>query len=327
MMLKKCRCLLLAMVLVLVVVSCTTFAAVKPIKIIYGHVWPADHYYLKGDQYFKELVEKNSKGQILVDIFPGSQLGGAAEGLQATRNGAQQMTQSGLGGFISRLVPKLAVFEMPYMYRDDTHAAKVIDKFNSLIKPEELAAKTGVRVLGIKTSTLRHLTSKVPVNKLEDLKGMKIRVGENAMLIAYWKSLGMVPTAIPTADVYTALATGTVDAVENSFSGIYASKWHEQQKYCAQIGYMRGFYAMIINDNFWNKLTKKQQKILADAGKKCTQLMIKANEENDEEYYQLLSKAGMKFTKPDTAPFREKSKSIWSQFGDKELIKKIQAIK
>jgi tripartite ATP-independent transporter DctP family solute receptor len=327
MMLKKFRCLVLAMVLVLVVVSCTTFAAVKPIKIIYGHVWAADHYYLKGDQYFKKLVEKNSKGQILVDIFPGSQLGGAAEGLQATRNGAQQMTQSGLGGFISRLVPKLAVFEMPYMYRDDRHVNKVIDRFNDLIDPQELAAKTGVRVIGIKTSTPRHMTSKVAVNKVEDLKGIKIRVGEVASMIAYWKSLGAVPTAIPTADVYTALATGTIDAVENSFSGMYAFKWYEQQKYCAQIGYMRGFYAMIINNNFWKKLTKKQQKILADAGKKCTKLMIKANEENDKEYYQLLSKAGMKFTKPDTTPFREKAKTNWSQFGDEKLIKKIQAIK
>jgi tripartite ATP-independent transporter DctP family solute receptor len=327
MMLRKFRCLVLAMVLVLVVVSCTTFAAVKPIKIIYGHVWTADHYYMKGDQYFKELVEKNSKGQILVEIFPGSQLGGAAEGLQATRNGAQQMTQSGLGGFISRLVPKLAVFEMPYMYRDDAHVNKVIDRFNDLIDPQELVAKTGVRVIGIKTSTPRHLTSKVPINKVEDLKGMKIRVGEVASMIAYWKSLGAVPTAISTADVYTALATGTIDSLENSYSGIYANKWHEQQKYCAQIGYMRGFYAMIINNNFWNKLTKKQQKIIADAGKKCTQLMIKANEENDEEYYQLLSKAGMKFTKPDTTLFREKAKTNWSQFGDKKLIKKIQAIK
>jgi tripartite ATP-independent transporter DctP family solute receptor len=327
MMLKRFRCLVLAMVLVLVVVSCTTFAAVKPIKIIYGHVWTADHYFMKGDLYFKELVEKNSKGQIIVDIFPGSQLGGAAEGLQATRNGAQQMTQSGLAGFISRIVPKLATFALPYLYRDNAHMSKVIDRFDSLIDPDELAAKTGVRVLGIKTDTPRHLTSKIPANKLEDIKGIKIRVGETELLIAYWKSLGMVPVAIPAADVYTALATGTIDALENSFSGIYTNKFYEQQKYCAQIGYLRGFYGMIINNNFWNKLTKKQQKILADAGKKCTRYMLEANVKNDKEYKELLAKAGMKFTKPDTAPFREKAKMLWDQFGDEELIKKIQAIK
>jgi tripartite ATP-independent transporter DctP family solute receptor len=326
MMLKKFRCLALVMVLVLVIVSSTTFAEKKPIRLVYGHTWSADHYYMKGDLYFKRLVEKNSKGQILVDIFPGAQLGGPQEMLQATRNGAQQMTACGLGGFISGLWPKLATFELPWLIKDYPHMLKIIDKFNSWIDPDELVAKTGVRVIGFKTGAPRQLTTKFPVNKLEDIKGLKVRVPQTPSWVAMWKALGAAPTIMPLADVYTALATGTADAQENPFSSIYSYKFFEQQKYCALTAHQLGFYIMIINNNFWNSLTVAQRKIIQDAADKCTKMTNKATLADDKECYQLLSKAGMKFTKPDRTPFREKGKTIWKQFGDRELIKKIEAI-
>jgi tripartite ATP-independent transporter DctP family solute receptor len=327
MMLKKFRCFALVMTLILVVVSCTTFAAVKPIKVIYGHIFSAEHYYMKGDLYFKKLVEKNSKGQILVDIFPGSQLGSNVEMFQATKSGAQQMTISGLGGYLSRMWPKLGTFELPYLIRDYAHAAKIVDRFNSLIDQEEFVAKTGVRVIGFKFSAPRQLTTKFPVNKLEDIKGLKVRVPQTPSLMALWKALGAVPTVISLSDLYTALATGTVDAQENPFANIYSLKFYEQQKYCALTAHLRGFYVVVINNNFWNKLTEVQRKILADAAVKCTKLTYKATIKDEKKTYQLLAKAGMKFTKPKLGPFREKAKTIWAQFGDEELIKKINAIK
>jgi tripartite ATP-independent transporter DctP family solute receptor len=326
-MLKKSRFLVLAMTLVLVFVSSTTFAAKKPIKLIIGHVWTADHYYNKGDLYFKKLVEKNSKGQIIVDIFSGSQLGGPGELLQATRNGAQQMTVSGLGGYISGLWAKLATFELPYVIRDYAHALKIADKFDSLIDPNELVAKTGVRVIGFKFFTPRQLTTKFPVNKFEDIKGLKIRVPEVPSMMALWKAFGTVPTVVPLAELYTALATGTVDAQESGFSVVYANKLYEQVKYCALTGHTYGFHAVLINNNFWNSLTAAQRKIIQDAADKCTKLMYKYAIKDEKSCYNLLVKAGMKFTKPDRAPFKKKAKTVLNQFGDKELIKKIEAIK
>jgi tripartite ATP-independent transporter DctP family solute receptor len=326
-MLKKFRCLALVMVFILVVVSCTTFAARKPIKLVVGHVWTADHYYNKGDLYFKKLVEEKSKGQIIVDIFPGSQLGGPGEMLQATRNGAQQMTISGCGGFISSLYPKLATFELPYVMRSYAHAFKVATKFNSLIDQDELVSKTGVRVIGFKFFTPRQLTTKFPVNKFEDIKGLKIRIPEVQSMVAYWKYLGTTPTVVPSADLYTALATGTVDAQESNLSSVYSLKLYEQLKYCAETAHTYGFSIMIINNNFLNGLTAVQKKIILDAGDKCTKYVYKLAQEDEKKCYQLLFKAGMKFTKVDRTPFIEKAKLVWDQFGDKELLKKITAIK
>jgi tripartite ATP-independent transporter DctP family solute receptor len=325
-MLKKFRCLALVMALILVVVSGTTFAAVKPIKLVFGNVFPADHFFVKGDLYFKELVEKNSKGKILVDYFPACQLGSSSEMFQATRTGAQQMFVNSPGS-LSPYWSKLGTFDLPYLYRDQEHLLKVASKFNSLINQNEMGSKTGMRVISVRIQSPRHLTPRFPVNKLEDIKGLKIRVGENAIQKALWKSLGAVPTTIPPADVYTALATGTVDAQENPFATIYANKYYEQIKYCAETAHIQEVSLMLINNKFWNSLTATQKKILSNAADKSSQMMIKAVIDNEDEYKKLLEKQGMKFTKPDLAPFREKAKTIWSRFGDQELLKKIEAIK
>jgi TRAP-type C4-dicarboxylate transport system substrate-binding protein len=328
MMLKRFRCLFLAMVLILVFVSCTTFAAAKkPVKLIFGHGYPVEHYYNYGANYFKKLVEKNSKGQIVVDIFPGSQLGGPGEMLQATRNGAQHMTSCFLGGFISGLCPKLATFELPGLIDNYELLSKIMDRFDSLIEPDEIVTKTGVRTIGFFPYAMKNFYSKVPINKLDDIKGLKIRVAEVPVAMALCKAIGGVPTVITNSDVYTAFATGVVDTAINDLGTIYDSKWYEQLKYCALYSYQCGFSIMVINDKFLKSLTAAQQKIIRNAADKCTKFIKKTVIEEEKRYRQLLAKEGMRFTKPDKAPFINKAKTIWSQFGDAELIKKIEAMK
>jgi tripartite ATP-independent transporter DctP family solute receptor len=326
MMLKKFRCLVLAMVLILVIVSCTVFAADKPIKLIYGHVQSTEHFFSKEDRYFKKLVEKNSKGQILIDFFPAGQLGGSSQMIQATISGAQQMTEVSTGD-MSRIWPKMSLFSLPYLYRDDNHQEKVMKRLSFLIGEEEFEAKTGLHILNVRRRSPRHLNTKFPVNKLEDIKGLKIRVPENPIILALWKALGTVPTVIPTNDVYTALATGTVDAQENPFDSIWNWKYYEQAKYCALTAHGRETRMTVINDKYWKSLTAGQRKIIANAANKIAKMAMKDVKETESKYYDSLVKVGMKFTKPNLAPFRERAQTIWSQFGDAKLIQKIQAVK
>jgi tripartite ATP-independent transporter DctP family solute receptor len=327
MMLKKFRCLALALALILVFVSCATFAAVKPIKIIYGHqTHKGELYYEKGDLYFKELVEKNSKGQILVEIYPSGQLGSIPEEIQAVKSGAQQMNNTPVGEFVPYW-PSLGAFDLPYLYRDLNHFLKVAEKFTSLIDQDEMASKTGLRIIGTRIKTPRQLTTKFPVNKLEDIKGLKVRVSQSPISVALWKALGTVPTVLPVTELYTALATGAVDAQENPFETIYTNKFYEQVKYCALTAHKREIVPIIISEKFWRTLTPRQQKIIQNAMDKSNQRLTKLVLEDEAKFKGLLAKVGMKFTQPDLVPFREKAKTIWKQFGDEKMIKKVEAFK
>jgi tripartite ATP-independent transporter DctP family solute receptor len=328
MMLKKFRCLILAMVLILVSVSCTTFAAdKKPIKLVYGTSFQVTELVHKGDLFFKELVEKNSKGQILVDVYPASQLGSVAEMLQATKAGSQQMVLCGPGA-IATYWSKLGTFDLPYLYRDQAQFLKTAQKITSLINQDEMTAKTGMRILGARIRLPRQLTTtKSPINKLEDVKGLKIRVPQNPSYLALWKALGAIPTVIPWAETQTALTSGVVGAQENPIDSLLLAKIYEQTKYCAMTSHVRDMLWMIINEKHWKNLTKKQQKIIQDAVNKSNKFVNDSVIENEKDYVKSLVKLGVVFTHPEVAPFRERAKTIWSQFGDAELIETIEAIK
>jgi TRAP-type C4-dicarboxylate transport system substrate-binding protein len=118
----------------------------KPIKLVFGTVFTADHFFAKGDNYFKQLVEKNSKGQILIDYFPANQLGSIPEQIEATKNNSQQIFLVGttsLGAYWS----KFKTLDVPYLIRDDAQQIKIAGKLMSIINQDELASKIGLRML------------------------------------------------------------------------------------------------------------------------------------------------------------------------------------
>jgi tripartite ATP-independent transporter DctP family solute receptor len=327
MMLKKFRFLVLAMVLILVFVSCSTFAAAKkPIKLVFGSLFADGHFFSKGDLYFKKVVEKNSKGKILIDFFPGSTLGSETEMLQATKTGAQQLINTSFGE-CSTMWPELGTFGLWYMIRDEMHCLKVAQKINSLVDPNDFAAKTGMRILSARTRSPRHLTTKFPVKKYEDIKGLKVRAPEDPVFLSFLRAWDTIPTVIPAADTYTALATGTVDAQENPFDFICTMKFYEQTKYCALTAHQWPMHIMTINDKCWKSLSKAQQKIIQDAADKSNKYSETLRKKEEKKLREFLEKNGMKFTTPGLAPFRKNAKKVWGKIGDPGLIKKIEAVK
>jgi tripartite ATP-independent transporter DctP family solute receptor len=326
MMLKKFRSLALVMALILVVVSCTTFAAKKPVKLVFGSDFSRGSDYVKGDDYFKKLVKKSSKGQIVVDYYPAAQLGTLVEEIQAVKTGAQQMTYCAIGEVVS-FWPKLATLDLPYLFRDQKHYLKIVEGFSALIDQDKMAAKTGIRIIGARIRAPRQLQTKFPVNKLEDIKGMKLRVPQQPVSVALWKALGTVPIVLPGSQIYTALATGTVDGQENPLEGILRAKYYEQAKYIALTAHKREIVPMLINNNFWKGLTAAQKRIIQNALKKSNKYTNGLTLKGEKKAYKKLSELGVKFSEPDVTSFREKAKTIWKKFGDAELIEKVQKIK
>jgi tripartite ATP-independent transporter DctP family solute receptor len=317
--------LCVGMLLLVLVFTCTVFAKPKPIKLVFGDVYATGQAYTKADINFKELVEKESKGELEIDYFPAGQLGSEREMLEATKSGAQQITQT-TTGMLATLYPKIGTLELPYLFRDRNHYYKSVDLGLSLMG-DDLSKKSGLKILFWRERAPRELTTKKPVKTLADIKGLKIRVSEVPLRVALWRALGTNPSPLPMGDVYTSLATGAIDAQENPLDTTFGFKLYEQQKYVILTDHMREICLIAINNKTWDALSPAHQKILMNAGRKSVAFSNKLVQQDEKKCRKQMEKLGVKFITINKKPFIEKAKTIWSQFGDKDIYEKIEAIK
>ena len=142
---------------------------------------------------FKEIVEKTSGGRYKVDIFPAGQLGDEQKMVKDARRGSIDGAVVAINN-ITPFAKTVGVLTLPYLMQSFNDAVKATtgdlgDKWRDI-----LIKDAGVRVLGWGYSNFRVLTnSKKPVSTLADLKGLKIRVPKNAIMIETWKALGAEP--------------------------------------------------------------------------------------------------------------------------------------
>ncbi|MDI6600759.1 MAG: DctP family TRAP transporter solute-binding subunit [Thermoanaerobacteraceae bacterium] len=179
---------------------------------------------------FKELVEKNSNGQLKVEIYPAGQLGDARTIVEGIQMGTIEMGDVE-NGPMGRFAPAAMLWDLPYLFRDIDHAYKVLDgPVGDKIK--EMYLNKGIRVLAFNDGGFRYFTNnKRPITKPDDMKGLKIRVMESEVMINTINAFGASTISMAFGEVYTALQQGTVDGQENPLDLIDSQKFYKAQKY------------------------------------------------------------------------------------------------
>jgi TRAP-type transport system periplasmic protein len=210
---------------------------------------------------FRDELAKASGGALAVDVFPAMQLGGAAENVQNVRAGTLQMIWVGMA-FLSRTVPELEAISLPFQFDGREQAFRVVDGPVGKLLDAKFADK-GLTDLGFMELGARHVTnSKRPLRRLEDLKGLKIRMQPNETHLATFRALGANPVAMDIKELYSALQQGVVDGQENPFSVINASRYFEVQKFVSNTGHFFDFINVVANRRAFEALPAAQQKML-----------------------------------------------------------------
>jgi C4-dicarboxylate-binding protein DctP len=164
--------------------------------------------------------------------FPAGQLGNYTQLIEQSRIGTIQVTAGG-PDTEEAVAPEIAAAggAPGFIYRDETHADRVLQ--GPLAGEISAAArrKTGVEFVAYGEVGFRHLLSKRPVRTLEELRGLKIRVPELRIWVDFWRKLGANPTPLAYAEQYSALSTGVIDALEADYFSIRGFKWGEQAKH------------------------------------------------------------------------------------------------
>jgi len=254
---------------------------------------------------FAELVKEKSGGQLTVKLYPSAQLGNDRELAEALMIGSVDLVVGGTAP-IGWYLPQYGAIEAPFSFRDYEHLDNVLGgEIGGEIADAFLKAK-GIRILDWWHRGPRYLTTTSrKITRLDDLKGLKLRVPELPTYIETWRILGTNPTPVTYSEIFMALKQGIVEGQENPLEVIYTSSFHEAQKYCHATKHLLGVYMMMVNDRLYQSLPEDQRKALADAaveaGKRERELMIKY----DEEFVAKLKDKGMEFVELDMEPFRK----------------------
>ncbi|MFK7890479.1 MAG: DctP family TRAP transporter solute-binding subunit [Granulosicoccus sp.] len=214
---------------------------------------------------FKSLVETATNGEIKVELFANGQLGKDNEVIQQVRDGIVESCISSSGG-VAQHYPRIGIFDVPFAFPNINTAHDVIDvdsEFGEMLA-QDIQSETGLKVLGLLDSGgfFAMTNSKKPIASVDDMEGLRIRTMTLPTHETIISSLGGQPTALPWAEVYTALQTGVADGQMNPVPIIAFAKFEEVQKYLSITNHIITPYVWFINDDFYNSLTSEEQSIV-----------------------------------------------------------------
>jgi C4-dicarboxylate-binding protein DctP len=243
--------------------------AEDPIVIKFSHVVAPDTPKGKAAEKLKQLVDERTHGRVKLEVYPNSQLYKDKEELEALQLGAVQMLAPSVSKFGPLGIKEFESFDLPYIFPSVEALRRVSDGpiGKSLFKKLE---PKGILGLGYWDNGFSVITSNKPIRKLEDFRGLKMRIQSSKVLEATYRSLGALPQVLAFSEVYQALQTGVVDGGENTPSNVYTQKFHEVQKYLTVSDNTYIGYALIVNKKFWEGLPADIRGELESAVKEAT---------------------------------------------------------
>jgi TRAP-type transport system periplasmic protein len=292
----------------------------------YAHFQPA-----KDDQpkhaaalAFKEHVEKTTNGSVKVEIFPAGQFGKDQPTMEGVKLGTLEMAVAH-DGAIATVHKPIGVLGIPFLYADHDHAWRVYDSAWRQSFSDDMVKKTGIRMLGVADNGVRHFTNSLrPIQSPADMKGMKMRIQPSPVFKTLVESLGASASAIPWAELPTALQQKVVDGQENGVTNILAASLFQHQKYATLDGHVWSIHAYLVNDKFYQGLSDAERKAVDEGVAKAVQIHRKMTSDQDKNAKAILEKNGMQVYVPtavQVAEFRTLAQPPVRQWAEAEIGK------
>lgn len=217
---------------------------------------------------FKGCLEGNTAGGIEVQIYPASQFGNETVTMEGLQLGTLQIGVVH-DGPISATYPPFAVFAIPYLFNDQAEAWAVVDGPFGQEMGEDMAEKSGIRILAMADNGVRNFTnSRRPIASPDDMAGLKIRVMTAPVWVRLVESLGASATPVPWPELPGALQQGVVDGQENGVTNILDASLYQHQDHVTLDGHVFSWHAYLINEAFYQSLTDDERKALH----RCTEI-------------------------------------------------------
>ena len=255
---------------------------------------------------FAELAEKYSNGSIKVKVRCCASLVKEDEAFKAMQLGTVDMAII-TGNNLSPHFGLTDAFVLPYIFKDKAHAYKVLEGPVGDSYKKKLLDATGITILAFGFVGDRDFyNSRKPIKSMADMKGLKVRVPKNQVMIDTFKEFGAAPIALPWADTPTALQTGTVQGADNGTSFIKSAKFYEIMPYFTALEHFTYFSPLMASPKLMKKLDADQKKAVIRAGKEANDYQKAVMSKRVGEIRKFLTtegQGGMKTTEFDRTDF------------------------
>jgi len=241
-------------------------------KFTFGYDQPKTTAYGIAADIFDAKLKELSGGKMSIDQFPGAQLGQEPVMLQKMRSGDIDFIITSTAN-ASTLAPQAGVFSLHFAFRDQKHLASALadpavsKAFRDMIKE----SVQGAQVLGLLTMGMRNIYSKKEITKLDDIKGMKIRVQATKTEDTHFPAYGTQTVHMPFGEVYTSLQTGVVNAAENGINVYLANKHYEVAPILSITEHEANNNCIWVSDKTWNSLSDQEKQWVQAAADEVAQ--------------------------------------------------------
>lgn len=268
---------------------------------------------------FIAALEERSGGEHSGQLFLNGQLGDEQATVNDAAMGTLDMSILAINN-VTPFSPSVGVLTLPYVILSVDEAEKITQGPIGKELIDNTVRDAGVRIIGWAYSGFRVLTnSKKPVETVDDLQGMVIRVPPNEIMIETYRSWGVDPTPLPWTETFTALQMKVVDGQDNPYMTNYAMKFDEVQKYITNIRYIFSIEPLIVSESMFQDLSPEDQQILLDAGQAATEHVAGFLREKESEIKDLLVERGMEISEPadgEVEFIQRATSAVWPKFYD-----------
>ncbi len=300
----------------------------KPRVCKIGHVNSAASLFQFQAIEFKKIIEAKMP-DMTVELYPAGQIGGSLALMQGLQLNTVQIYPD-FTYIWESYVPEFKALAVHYLFKtvEDFEQFCTTPLFEEI--NQKLVKKAGVRIIGNVDAggTFQFLSNK-PIHNMDDVKGMRNRCAQFAPLLNSWRAYGASPTPLDWGEVYTSLATGLIEGLDNPVMDIYDENFYEVIKYMNMTNNLQVLISYNTSEAFWKTLSSDEKAIFKEAVEMANQKTKAEVKQRFKKIVEDMKSNGVQFINTDTTEFRKAIPANIEKIldGDKDAISFYKRIK
>jgi tripartite ATP-independent transporter DctP family solute receptor len=294
-----------------------------------AEVHPGDYPTVAAVRYMGKRLSDQTNGRLGVRVYPSGALGTERDNVELLKIGGLEMMRVHSGA-LNSVVPETILPALPFVFRSTAHMRAVLD---GSIGDEILEAMSAQGLIGLAFydgGSRSFYTVKKPVETLQDMRGLKVRVPQSDLFVTMMEALKANPTPMPLGEVYTALKTGIVDAAENNWASYESSRHFEAARFYNETEHSMAPDVLVFSKKLWDKLPADDQAMIRKAAKESVPHMRMLWEDREARARSKLAAAGVKtISIKDRQAFIDAMRPVHARFANtqrlKSLLERIEA--